>query len=84
MRNGTGLFMLPIVDSKRASLPQNHVLNWDLATLQQWLKERGYPTYRAKQIWKWIYEGRAESFEDMTDLPKALRNELMEQLLLWT
>jgi len=76
--------MLPIVDSKRASLPQNHVLNWDLATLQQWLKERGYPTYRAKQIWKWIYEGRAESFEDMTDLPKALRNELTEHLLFWT
>lgn len=76
--------MLPIVDSKRSSLPTNHVLNWDKPTLQQWLKERGNPAFRAQQIWKWIFEGRAESFEEMTDLPKKLRQELSESLLLWS
>jgi len=76
--------VLPTVQPKKAVLPTNHILNWDLPTLQAWLKERGYPTYRAKQIWKWIYEGRAESFEEMTDLPKKMRQELSENLLLWT
>jgi 23S rRNA (adenine2503-C2)-methyltransferase len=76
--------MLPIVDPKRSSLPTNHVLNWDKPTLQQWLKERGNPAFRAQQIWKWIFEGRAESFEEMTDLPKKLRQELSESLLLWS
>lgn len=76
--------MLPIVDSKRASLPAHHVLNWDKGAIQQWLKERGYPAFRATQIWKWLFEGRADSFEDMTDLPKKLRQELSESLLLWS
>jgi len=76
--------VLPTVQPKKAVLPTNHILNWDLPTLQAWLKERGYPTYRAKQIWKWIYEGRAESFEEMTDLHKKMRQELSENMLLWT
>lgn len=76
--------MLPIVETKRAALPTNHILNWDKATIQQWLKDRGYPAFRATQIWKWLFEGRADSFEDMTDLPKKLRQELSDSLLLWS
>ena len=44
--------------------------------LRAWLAERGQPTMRAKQIRRWILEGRAESFADMSDLPKDLRAEL--------
>jgi 23S rRNA (adenine2503-C2)-methyltransferase len=52
--------------------------------LRSWLAERGQPVFRAAQIRKWIYERRAESFEDMSDLPKALRGELAEEFGLWT
>ena len=37
----------------------------------------GEPKYRAKQIFKWLQSG-INSFEDMTDIPKSLREELCE------
>lgn len=42
----------------------------------EWLKTAGYPSFRAGQIMRWIVEGRADTFERMTDLPKALRERL--------
>ncbi len=42
------------------------------------LKERGLPAFRAKQIWSWVYEKGARSFDEMSNLPKALRQSLQE------
>jgi 23S rRNA (adenine2503-C2)-methyltransferase len=53
-------------------------------TLKAWLAERGQPAFRAAQIRKWVFDGRAESFEAMSDLPKALRTELATEYSLWT
>jgi len=36
----------------------------------------GQPAYRARQVLRWLYEKRARSFEEMTDLPAALRAQL--------
>ncbi|MEY8402326.1 23S rRNA (adenine(2503)-C(2))-methyltransferase RlmN [Oscillospiraceae bacterium 44-34] len=52
-----------------------------LEELTAWLKDQGEPAFRAKQIFKWLYRGMA-SFEDMTDLSKALRQKLAEEALL--
>ena len=49
--------------------------------LAGWLKELGEPAFRAKQIFKWLYRG-ASSFQEMTDLSKALRQKLEETALL--
>lgn len=49
--------------------------------LAAWLKELGEPAFRAKQIFKWLYRG-VVSFEEMTDLSKALRQKLEEEALL--
>ena len=40
------------------------------------LAERGHRPYRAKQVVDWLYQKRATSYETMTDLPQALREEL--------
>lgn len=45
--------------------------------LEAFLKELGEPSYRAKQIFSWIARG-VDSFDDMTDISKKLRNELAE------
>jgi 23S rRNA (adenine2503-C2)-methyltransferase len=37
----------------------------------------GEPGYRGKQLRQWIYRGLAFSFEEMTDLPAALRERLV-------
>jgi 23S rRNA (adenine2503-C2)-methyltransferase len=46
-------------------LPQDELLAW--------LQAHGQPPMRARQIRRWIIAGRAESFEQMTDLPRDLR-----------
>lgn len=43
------------------------------------LGEMGEPAYRAAQIMKWLYDAGAESFEEMTNLPAALREGLGER-----
>jgi 23S rRNA (adenine2503-C2)-methyltransferase len=60
-----------------------HLLDPSSEPLAAWLKERGYPAFRAGQIRKWLFENRAGDFADMTDLPKKLREELADWTL-WT
>jgi len=47
-----------------------------LEELADFIRERGAPSYRAKQITDWIYKKRVASFDAMTDLPNELRAEL--------
>ena len=37
------------------------------------------PSFRAKQIYNWVYHKHADCFEEMANLPKTLRQELEEQ-----
>src|SRR6516165_9581757 len=47
----------------------------DLAVLEETLAAGGQPRYRAGQVWEWAARG-ATGFEEMTNLPAALRAEL--------
>jgi 23S rRNA (adenine2503-C2)-methyltransferase len=47
----------------------------DLALLEQTLRARGEPAFRARQVWEWTARG-ASGYEAMTNLPLALRAEL--------
>lgn len=42
------------------------------------LKEMGQPAFRAKQVYSWLHKG-VRSYEEMTNLPKNLRDALAEQ-----
>jgi 23S rRNA (adenine2503-C2)-methyltransferase len=44
--------------------------------LRAWMEAHGQPAMRDRQLRRWILAGRAESFEQMTDLPQALRSAL--------
>jgi len=41
------------------------------------LKELGQPAFRAKQVYTWLHKG-VRSYEEMTNLPKALRDTLAQ------
>jgi len=43
-----------------------------------WLDKHGIAQFRAKQILKWVYKTKADSFESMTDIKKDLRHLLSE------
>ena len=62
----------------------HHLLEPNSTALDQWLADRGEPKYRAGQIRQWVYQQRAESFDEMTSLPKQLRDALAESFQLWT
>jgi 23S rRNA (adenine2503-C2)-methyltransferase len=53
-------------------------------SLSQWAAERNVPKYRIAQVGKWLFEKRAGDWDQMTDLPKALRTELAERFRLWS
>lgn len=42
------------------------------------LKQLGQPSFRAKQVYTWLHKG-VRSYDEMTNLPKALRDALAEQ-----
>jgi 23S rRNA (adenine2503-C2)-methyltransferase len=47
----------------------------DLALLDSTLASRGEPRFRSRQVWEWTASG-ADSYEQMTNVPAALREEL--------
>lgn len=53
----------------------------ELTTL---LTDWGEPKFRAGQVWKWLYENPVDSFDAMTNLPKALRERLQSETTLGT
>ncbi|GAB5490316.1 MAG: 23S rRNA (adenine(2503)-C(2))-methyltransferase RlmN [Phototrophicaceae bacterium] len=52
--------------------------------LESLLKEWGEPKYRAQQLYNWLYEHRVDNFDDMSNLPQSLRENLIEKTVLGT
>lgn len=52
--------------------------------LMELLASLGQPAFRAKQVEEWVWSKNARSFDDMTNLPKALREELKSRLTMGT
>ena len=73
---------LPVIDSGNASTPassgdnRRHLLDLSQEDLKQWLVDHGQPGFRAKQIIHWVFQRRVSDFQEMSDLPKALRSQL--------
>ena len=53
----------------------------DLAEMSAFFKELGEPAFRAKQVFQWLHRG-ARSFDEMTNISKALREKLKETCIL--
>ena len=54
------------------------------AQLRDWFLQHGLPGYRAGQVRKWLFQRRAGGFEEMTDLPAGLREQLAAEFQIWT
>ena len=46
--------------------------------IRELVAELGQPAFRAKQLIEWVFEKNVCSFDDMTNLPKAFREQLKE------
>ncbi|NLK69747.1 MAG: 23S rRNA (adenine(2503)-C(2))-methyltransferase RlmN [Clostridiaceae bacterium] len=54
-----------------------NIFDLEFDELKNEINKLGEPVFRAKQVWQWIYQG-ADSFDNMTNLSKALRDKLKE------
>jgi 23S rRNA (adenine2503-C2)-methyltransferase len=57
------------------------LLRPSLGELAQWMKQHGFPDWYARAVRRWLLQKRAVSFDQMTDLPKALRAALAEEFV---
>ncbi len=64
--------------SEKNFLVKPNLKDMSLAELETFISRFGKEKYRARQIMKWLYQSNAGSFEDMTDLSKAFRNEIQD------
>ena len=55
-----------------------HIKSMTLPEIGMVLKTLGQPAFRAKQVYSWLHKG-VRSYDEMTNLPKALRDTLAEQ-----
>ncbi|MEO1497439.1 MAG: 23S rRNA (adenine(2503)-C(2))-methyltransferase RlmN [Planctomycetota bacterium] len=60
-----------------------HLLDDIDTRLAEAAERHALPAYRLKQVRRWLFEGRADGWDAMSDLPKTLRGELAEELALW-
>ncbi|MFM7250495.1 MAG: 23S rRNA (adenine(2503)-C(2))-methyltransferase RlmN [Planctomycetaceae bacterium] len=67
----------------RPSPAVHHLLD-PSSPLDERLAALGQPPWRAKAVRRWLFGGRAASFDDMTDLPRALRTALEGEFRIWT
>lgn len=57
-----------------------HIYDLTLSELEAWFEAAGEPVYRAIQVYQWLYQKRAKSFQVMSNLPKTLRDRLAEEM----
>lgn len=61
---------------------KKNIKNYDLDNLKEELKSIGEKPFRAEQIFKWIYQDKVNSFDEMTNLSLELRKKLDENYTL--
>lgn len=61
---------------------QRLLLDLSRADLEEMLSGWGEPSYRAGQVWHWLYRQFAASADEMTNLPRPLRERLARETLL--
>lgn len=55
-----------------------------LDELQDWIVANGEKKFRAAQVFEWLYVKRVKTYDEMTNIPKSLRDKLNENFLLTT
>lgn len=64
---------------KKQTMPEKpSIYSLELDELKNWLTEQGDKPFRADQIFNWLYEKRVKSVDEMTNLPKELRQKLAD------
>jgi 23S rRNA (adenine2503-C2)-methyltransferase len=61
---------------------QKNIRHLSLMELEQYFETINEKKFRARQVWEWLWQKHAQSFGDMTNLSKELRQKLGEHFTL--
>ncbi|MGN6353899.1 MAG: 23S rRNA (adenine(2503)-C(2))-methyltransferase RlmN [Parafilimonas sp.] len=67
---------------KMLSAQQNNIRNLSLSELENYFAEMDEKKFRAKQVYEWLWQKHAGSFDAMTNISKDLRNKLADHFSL--
>jgi len=59
-------------------MEKQNITGMTLEQMETLMESIGQPTYRAAQLFNWIYKRRADSFDQMTNFSKSLRSQLSD------
>ncbi|MCD7828701.1 MAG: 23S rRNA (adenine(2503)-C(2))-methyltransferase RlmN [Clostridiales bacterium] len=63
-------------------MEKRDILSMSFSELSAVLSDMGEPSFRAKQIYSWLHEFAAPSFDDMTNISKTLRKSLNDNFVI--
>ncbi|MCA1030021.1 23S rRNA (adenine(2503)-C(2))-methyltransferase RlmN [Bacillus timonensis] len=69
---------------KKEQESKRSIYSLKLEDLQEWLTQNGEKSFRATQIFEWLYTKRITSFDEMSNLSKNLREKLEEHFTITT
>ncbi|WP_141769881.1 23S rRNA (adenine(2503)-C(2))-methyltransferase RlmN [Shouchella lonarensis] len=70
--------------SKAKQQEEVAIQSLEFAQLKDWLQAQNEPAFRAGQIFDWLYVKRVQSFAEMTNLSKGLREKLSNTFMFVT
>ncbi|UCE59872.1 MAG: 23S rRNA (adenine(2503)-C(2))-methyltransferase RlmN [Phycisphaerales bacterium] len=70
-------------DKSGSAFDSSSLFGLRLEDLRGLFESWGQPAYRASQVMEWVYRLSAPDYEDMTNLPKALRKRLADDVPLY-
>lgn len=59
------------------------ILDLPTSALEDWMVSHAWPKFHARQVLQWIYQHRASRFEEMSNLPKAIRAALAAEFSIY-
>lgn len=62
--------------------PQSSITSYSRKTLEKYIVDNGFETFRAAQILHWVFQRRVSSWSECNNLPKELRSVLARDILL--
>lgn len=68
--------------AKIDNLEKKDIKSYDLVELKALMGEIGQPAFRAGQVFRWLHKECVQSFEEMTNLPLNLRQQLNDNFVI--
>ena len=72
----------PLIDDR--IVVKTNLLGLSIVDLEAMVVELGFPKFRARQIWRWVWRHGLSNFDEMSDIGKPARAQLAVKFCLFS